>query len=146
MVHQDNPCVWIKGWHSESLHLESVANGRVEADSLQESPLTSGTPDLDAAIWSSPDLGLSPDLSRLPQETQHSIWYGGNHSDARFLDGSRISVCLAMLQAGYRTDEIWVVLTDPTNGISKEFFGESGIQAENALDQIINDACEEIAI
>jgi len=92
------------------------------------------------------DLGLSPDLSRLPHETRHSIRCGGDRGDVPSLGVSRLPVCLAMLQAGYRNDEVWTVLTDPANGISRKFFATSASEAENELDRVITEACEELGI
>jgi hypothetical protein len=87
------------------------------------------------------DLGLSPDLSRLPQQARDLIRHGNcggypSHSEAT------AAVCVAMLRAGYSLDEVWTVMTDPANGISREFFEEDGERAEAHLERILSGARE----
>ncbi len=83
------------------------------------------------------NLGLSPDLSRLPSDVLDLIQKTAvcgeylNHSEASE------AVCAAMFRAGYSVAEVWMVMTDPANGISEMFFEEDGERAETHLEQSI---------
>ncbi len=89
------------------------------------------------------ELGLRPDLSLLPIEVRDLILYGNrcqypDHSEAA------AAVCATMFQAKYAADEIWMVMTDPTNDISKEFFSKDATQAEDWLERIVCEAYEAV--
>ena len=85
------------------------------------------------------DLGLRPDLSRLPNETRDLIRDGSRNGHPGCSD-ALVEVCAAMFRAGYGVDEIWMVLTDPTNAISAAFFSKDGEQGEAYLERIISQA------
>lgn len=51
-----------------------------------------------------------------------------------------MEVCAQLLRAGYGADETWTVMTDPNNGISREFFEEDGQEAETRLERTISEA------
>jgi hypothetical protein len=89
------------------------------------------------------DLGLSPDLSRLPREVRNLIRHGSGDGQAGCSD-ALVEVCAAMLSAGYGIDELWMVLSDPASSISKGFFEKNGKQAEAWLEWIIRDAYEAV--
>lgn len=87
----------------------------------------------------SEDLGLRPDLSPLPSAVRDLIHHGSSNGD---LDDSEaaVAVCAALFRAGYGVDEVWMIMTDPRNGISKGFFSLDGEQAEVWLDRVISEA------
>ena len=87
------------------------------------------------------DLGLSPELSHLPSNVLDLIQNGncGEHPD-RWED--YMAVCVAMFRAGYNVAEVWMVMTDPANGISEKFFEEDGERAEAHLELIISETYE----
>ena len=89
----------------------------------------------------SKDLGLSPELSRSPSNVLDLIQNGnrGEHPD-RLED--YMAVCTAMLRAGYNVAEVWMIMTDPANGISEEFFEGGGERAEAYLEMLISEAHE----
>jgi hypothetical protein len=85
------------------------------------------------------NLGLSPDLSRLSTEVRDLIQYGSRNG---YPGGSEaaVAVCAAMFRVGYRVAEIWMIMTEPTNDISKLFFSIDATQAEDWLERIIREA------
>ncbi|HVF00290.1 MAG TPA: hypothetical protein VNA27_02990 [Rubrobacteraceae bacterium] len=90
------------------------------------------------------DLGLAPDLSLLPAEVRDLILHGNRgqyptHSEAA------AAVCVELLRAAYGASEVWTVLSDPTNGISKVFFTKGGEQGEAWLERITYEAHEAVA-
>ncbi len=84
------------------------------------------------------DLGLAPDLSRLPQDIRELIEHG-NREKYPSRSEADWAVCVAMDRAGHGLDEIWMVMTSPENGISEKFF-EKGSQGEAYLELTINKA------
>ena len=86
-------------------------------------------------------LGLAPDLSRLPSNVLVLVRNGscGEYSNR---SEDYVAVCTAMIQAGYNVAEVWMVMTDPTNGISETFFEEEGERAEVRLELLISEAFE----
>lgn len=87
------------------------------------------------------NLGLAPNLLRLPGEVRDLIHYGNRNGH---LDGSdaAVVVCVEMFRASHGVDEIWMIMTDPNNAISEAFFEEDGEQAEAYLDRIVSEVCE----
>jgi hypothetical protein len=87
------------------------------------------------------DLGLAPELSRLSRRVHTLILHGSRdgHPDR---SEAAVEVCAAMFKAGYGVDEVWMVMTYPANGISKEFFLQNGEQAEAYLERIVSEAYE----
>ncbi len=86
-------------------------------------------------------LGLAPDLSRLQSEVRELIRHGHRgqypcHSEAA------AAVCVELLRAGFGVDEVWMVMTDPRNGISRAFYSQDGEQAEAWLDRVVSEAYE----
>lgn len=86
------------------------------------------------------DLGLCPDLSRVPEEVRNLIRHGNRGGTNRSEAG--VAVCAAMFQARYSVAEVWMVMTDPANGISETFFEEDGKCAETHLELLISEAHE----
>lgn len=84
------------------------------------------------------ELGLAPNLSRLSKEDRDLI-RRGNGFRRRSRREAWVSACAAMAQAGFGTDEIWIVMTDARNGISQQFY-EGGESAEDHLESIIGAA------
>jgi hypothetical protein len=84
-------------------------------------------------------LGLAPDLSSLSREVLDLIRDGSRNGN---LGGSEaaVAVCMEMLRAGYGAAEIWMIMTEPTYGISKLFFSIGATQAEDWLERIIREA------
>ena len=90
------------------------------------------------------DLGLAPDLSLLPAEVRDLILHGGR--DVHYEQSeAAVAVCVELLQAAYGASEVWTVLSDPTNGISKVFFTKGGEQGEAWLERITYEAHEAVA-
>lgn len=87
------------------------------------------------------DLGLALNLSCLPSKVRDLILLG-NRGEYHDHSETNVAVCVAMFCVGYGLDEMWMVMTDPANGISKTFFEEYGERAEAQLEQIISKACE----
>ena len=85
----------------------------------------------------SEDLGLCPDLLRLPSWVQDLIRHG-NHTECSSHSEASVAVCAEMFWVGYALDEVWMVLTNPAHGISKEFFARDGEEAEAYLEKIIS--------
>lgn len=84
------------------------------------------------------ELGLTPDLSRLSEPVRQLIRHGNrgvypSRSEADW------RVCVAMFEAGYGTDEVWMVMTNPENGISEKFY-ENSLNGERYLDHTISKA------
>ena len=65
-------------------------------------------------------LGVTPDLSQLSLKMQDLIRHG-NRGEYLSRSEADMAACVAMLGAGYSEAEVWVVMTDPTNGISEKF-------------------------
>lgn len=84
------------------------------------------------------NLGLCPDLSRLPEEVRNLIQHGGFREYPHRSEAG-VAVCAAMFRAGYNVAEVWMVMTDPANGISEEFFEEDGELAEVHLELLISE-------
>lgn len=82
------------------------------------------------------NLGLAPDLSRLPGAVRDLI-YHGNRREHLSRSEAALEVCAAMFRASYGLDELWMVLTDPTNAISESFFSKDATQAEAWLERIV---------
>jgi hypothetical protein len=89
------------------------------------------------------DLGLCPDISRLPSEVRCLIRNGNRDGCPSYSKAAGV-VCTEMFKPGFGVDEVWMVLTDPANGISEVFFEEDGEQAEAWLERIICEACEAV--
>ena len=85
------------------------------------------------------DLGLCPDLSRLPSNVLDLI-QNGNRGEYPSRSEADMAVCATMFRAGYSVDEVWMVMTDPANGISEPFFEENGERAEVHLELLISEA------
>ena len=90
------------------------------------------------------DLGLAPDLSDLPSEVRALIRHGHRgqyptHSEAA------AAVCAAMFRVDFGVAEIWMVMSDPTNGISRAFYSQDGEQGEAWLERITYEAHEAVA-
>ena len=85
------------------------------------------------------DLGLAADLSDLPSEARDLIRHG-THDGRTDCSDALVEVCAAMFQADFGVDEMWVVLTDPINGISAAFFSKDGEQGEANLERLISQA------
>lgn len=139
MVHQDNPRVRGEEEHSEFPRHRVLAVRRIEARPLRQEGPTSLLRSAYQADLSPENLGLTPDLSRLPREIQDVIRLGDNRGNWS-RDEARVAVCAAMFRAGYGAAEIWAVMTDPLNGLSGDFFEEHGDQAEATLERIISTA------
>jgi hypothetical protein len=84
-------------------------------------------------------LGLRPNLSDLPSEVRDLIRHGSRDRHAGCSD-ALVEVCAAMFRADFGVDEIWMVLTDPTNAVSAAFFSRDGQQGEAYLERIISQA------
>jgi hypothetical protein len=82
--------------------------------------------------------GPPPELSRLSQRMQDLIQCG-NRGEYESRSEADMAACVAMLGAAYDVDEVWAVMTDPTNGISEKFF-EKGRQGERYLRLTISKA------
>lgn len=89
--------------------------------------------------WSLEDLGLRPDLSPLPSAVRDLIRQGSRNGHGDCSEAA-VAVCAAMFQASFGVDEIWMVLTDPTNAVSAGFFSRGGEQGEAYLERIISQA------
>ena len=90
------------------------------------------------------ELGLVPDLTILPAEVRDLLrrGYGGEYPSC--FEAAMV-VCVELIRAGYGAAEIWMIMTDPRNGISKIFFAKSGGPAEVWLERIICAAPETVA-
>ncbi len=84
------------------------------------------------------DLGLRLTLSLLPAKV-HDLIRNGNRGEYPNRPEASEAVCAAMFQAGYVVAEVWIVMTDPANGISEGFFEEDGERAETHLEQSISE-------
>jgi hypothetical protein len=49
------------------------------------------------------------------------------------------AICVEMFRAGYGLDEVWMVMTNPENGISEKFY-EKGARGEDYLELTISKA------
>jgi hypothetical protein len=87
------------------------------------------------------DLGLAPELSLLPAEVRDLI-RRDNRGEHPSHSEAAAAVCVELLRAAYGASEVWKVMTDPANGISKEFFLQNGEQAEAYLERIVSEAYE----
>ncbi|HVF00910.1 MAG TPA: hypothetical protein VNA27_06160 [Rubrobacteraceae bacterium] len=85
------------------------------------------------------DLGLAPDLSLLPADVRDLIRRGHPGHYPSYSEAA-VEVCAEMFQAGFGVNEIWMIMTDPTNGISRAFYSQDGEQAEAWLDRVISKA------
>jgi hypothetical protein len=85
------------------------------------------------------DLGLAPDLSRLPSEVRDLI-RDGNRGQYPEHSEAAAAVCAAMFRVDFGAAELWMVMTDPTNVISNSFFSRGGEQGEAYLERIISQA------
>jgi hypothetical protein len=65
------------------------------------------------------NLGLAPDLSRLPPKVQ-SLIKNGNRGEYPSRSEADWAVCVAMFRTGYGIDEVWIVMTSPENDISEK--------------------------
>jgi hypothetical protein len=90
------------------------------------------------------DLELTPNLSRLPGEVVDLIHHGSLDGHAGCQEAA-VAVCTAMSQVGFGVDAIWMIMTNPANGISEVFFETDGEQAEVYLERIISEAYEAVA-
>ncbi len=86
------------------------------------------------------ELGLAPDLSCLPASLLELIRHG-NHDEYPSRSEADWAVCLAMFEAGYGFDEVWMVMTNPHNGISEKYF-EKGGSGEDYLQLTVSKAHE----
>jgi len=87
------------------------------------------------------ELGLTPDLSRLPSRMQDLVRHG-NHRKYPSCSETSVAVCAEMFRAHYGLDEVWMVMTIPANSISEVFFEKDGEDAEACLEKIISRAHE----
>jgi hypothetical protein len=84
------------------------------------------------------ELGLAPDLSRLPASVLELIRHG-NGTEYPSRSEADWAVCVGMFRAGYGLDEVWMVMTNPENGISEKFY-EKGARGEDYLELTISKA------
>ena len=84
------------------------------------------------------ELGLAPDLSRLPESVLELIRHG-NGTEYPSRSEADWAVCVEMFRAGYGLDEVWMVMTNPENGISEKFY-EKGARGEDYLELTISKA------
>ena len=84
------------------------------------------------------ELGLAPDLSRLPASVLELIRHG-NGTEYPSRSEADWAVCVEMFRAAYGLDEVWMVITNPENGISEKFF-EKGARGEDYLELTISKA------
>ena len=82
------------------------------------------------------DLGLVPDLSRLPERIRDLVKHG-NRGEYASRSEADWAACVGMFRAGYGVDEVWMVMTDPSNCISEKFF-EKGAQGEAYLELTVD--------
>jgi hypothetical protein len=83
-------------------------------------------------------LGIDPDLSRLPASV-HELIRQGNRTEYPSRSEADWAVCVEMFLAGYGLDEVWMVMTNPENGISAKFY-EKGARGEDYLELTISKA------
>jgi hypothetical protein len=84
------------------------------------------------------ELGLAPDLSRLPESLLELV-RRGNGREYPSRSEADWAVCVEMFRAGYGLDEVWTVMTNPENGISEKFY-EKGARGEDYLELTIRKA------
>jgi hypothetical protein len=84
------------------------------------------------------ELGLVPDLSRLPAGVLELV-RRGNGTEYPSRSEADWAVCVEMFRAGYGLDEVWTVMTNPENGISEKFY-EKGARGEDYLELTIRKA------
>ena len=84
------------------------------------------------------ELGLAPDLSRLPAGILELIRHG-NGTEYPSRSEADWAVCVEMFRAGYGLDEVWMVMTNPENGISQKFY-RKGARGEDYLELTISKA------
>jgi hypothetical protein len=84
------------------------------------------------------ELGLAPDLSRLPAGILELV-RRGNGTEYPSRSEADWAVCVEMFRAGYGLDEVWMVMTNPENGISEKFY-EKGARGEDYLELTISKA------
>ena len=84
------------------------------------------------------ELGLAPDLSRLPAGILELV-RRGNGTEYPSRSEADWAVCVEMFRAGYGLDEVWTVMTNPENGISEKFY-EKGDRGEDYLELTISKA------
>ena len=73
----------------------------------------------------------APELSRFSQRMRNLIRFG-NRGEYQSRSEADMAACVALFGAGYALDEVWAVMTDPTNGISEKYF-EKGLDGERYL-------------
>jgi hypothetical protein len=112
------------------LELKDERHDPVELDRLL-APLPQEETERAARAHRPKDLGPAPDLLRLSQTMQNLIRYG-NRGEYESRSEADMAVCVTMFGAGYSVDEVWAVMTDPTNGISEKFL-DKGRQGERYL-------------
>jgi hypothetical protein len=86
------------------------------------------------------ELGLDPDLSRLPADARVLIRHG-NSDEYPSRSEADWAACVEMFDAGYGLDEVWMVMTNPHNGISEKYF-EKGARGEDYLELTVSKAHE----
>ena len=97
-------------------------------------------------MGSSPkELGLAPNLSRLPSWVRSLIRHGDRGEHPNRSEAS-VAICAEMFRVGYGLDEVWMVMTNPANGISQVFFQNDGEEAEVNLERIISRAHETVTL
>jgi hypothetical protein len=84
------------------------------------------------------ELGLAPDLSRLPTGILELV-RRGNGTEYPSRSEADWAVCVEMFRAGYGLDEVWMVMTNPENGIAEKFY-EKGARGEDYLELTISKA------
>jgi hypothetical protein len=84
------------------------------------------------------NVGPTPGLLRLSQRMQDLIRYG-NRGEYESRSEADMAACVAMFGAGYSVDEVWAMMTDPTNGISEKF-AQKGRCGEQYLELTISKA------
>jgi hypothetical protein len=60
------------------------------------------------------------DLSRLSARMRDLVRHG-NRGEYESRSEADMAACVAMFGSGYTAEEVWAVMTDPTNGISEKF-------------------------
>ena len=63
----------------------------------------------------------SPDLSRLSRRVRRLISNGDSGGDYESRSEADFAVCIAMFSAGYDENDVWNVMSDPSNAISERY-------------------------